>query len=128
VNIGFGTKDYQMRHIEFPKSKPFCPKLQVKFLHKNHAFSALHNYFVGFFQMPFCCGEYGTLICCWTQIHSKMHQFFWKYIYFNLHVCFVLHRHIVFFEFSNIYHLVLKDRKCVFSKNVTKYHVPPWII
>jgi hypothetical protein len=64
-----------MRHIEFPMFDPcllwgswimdfgwasifylncyvqyFCPKLQVEFLHKNHAFNTLHNYFIGFFH------------------------------------------------------------------------------
>ncbi len=82
-----------------------------------------------FSTMPFCCGEYGALICCWIQIHSRRHQTFWKYIYFNLHVCFILHQHIIFFEiFQTLILWLSKDKKCVFSKNVTKYHVPPWII
>jgi hypothetical protein len=104
-----------MKHIEFPMFDPcflwgswimdfgwtsifylncyvqyFCPKLQVKFLHKNHAFNALHNCSIGIFH--------DAILLWWIWItclllDSTFIQFF------DLHARFVFHQHIIYFEY-----------------------------
>jgi hypothetical protein len=154
VNICFATKDYQMRHIEFPMFDPcflwgswimdfgwtsifylncyvqyFCPKLQVKLLHKNHAFNTLHNCSIGFFHDAILLWWIWStcLLLDSTFIQEGIKNFGNKIFNLHAHFCFPPTHHI-FWIFQKLILWLSKDKKCVFFMNVTKYHVPPWII
>jgi hypothetical protein len=124
VNICFAAKYYQMRHIEFPMFDPcflwgywimnfgwalifywncyvqyFCLKLQIKILHKNPAFNAFHNCFIGFFH--------NAILLWWIWINCLLVdstfiqegiKFFGNKI-FDLHARFVFHQRIIYFEY-----------------------------
>jgi len=56
----------------------FCPKLQVKFLHKNHAFSTLHNCSIGFIHNPILLWWIWNTYLLLDPNSPRRHQTFWK--------------------------------------------------
>lgn len=111
-----------------------CPKLQVKFLHKNHAFNALHNYSIGFFHNAILLWWIWSIFLLFDSTFTQEGIKIFENNFFDIDACFVFHQHIIYFEYfkhlsfgfqriKNVYFLWMRQN-IMFHHGLFKTYLP----